>query len=225
MQSLSPFQNSICLIVEDHAKTAEALGQSVSVAFPEAKLVAFKNSREAQHWIRQHAEDKSALPLGLALVDLGLPDGSGVEIIRLLNQTHSDTLSLVVTIYSEDTYLFDALGAGAAGYILKDEGLESMVESLKKIERNEPAISPSIARRMLTYFKSQTTQNHDDSGLSARQKETLLLLVRGLTVPEVADRLGLSSQTVKSYVKEIYHKLQVCNRVEATREAIRRGLT
>ena len=224
MPKSSRLKNCVCLLVEDHPKTADALRSSVLSALPGVSVVTVKNCREAHLWIENNSKEKSGPELGLALVDLGLPDGSGVEIIHLLSQTHPDALSLVVTIYSEDSYLFDALSAGAIGYILKDEGLESMADSIKKIERDEPVISPSIARRLLTHFKNQKLQNRDDGGLSARQKETLILLVRGLTIPEVADRLGLSSQTVASYVKVIYHKLQVSNRAEATREAIRRGL-
>lgn len=224
MAQAPDLNSSLCLLVEDHPKTAEHLQDSLRAVFPHMQVVGCKNFREAQQWLDNDSAKTSSVPFRLALVDLGLPDGTGADLIRKINLAYPEVINLVVTIYDENSYLFDALSAGAMGYILKDEGLESIAESLRKVAKGEPAISPSIARRILSHFKNQQPQPVDDSGLSTRQKETLTLLVRGLTIPEVAEHLGLSAQTVASYVKVIYHKLQVSNRAEATREAIRRGL-
>ncbi len=132
--------------------------------------------------------------------------------------------AVVATIYSDDAHVFDAISAGARGYILKDEDEISLVQYLKRIERGEPPLAPSIAHRILAHFRSAAPTRPDEARLTGREIETLSLIARGLTVSEAAARLGLTSQTVASYVKVIYQKLNVTSRAQATREAIRRGL-
>ena len=133
-------------------------------------------------------------------------------------------LPVVATIYDDDTHVFEAIAAGARGYLLKDEEADQLVSLLQRIERGEPPLAPSIAHRMLAHFRAAPAPKQDDAGLTARETETLSLIAKGLTIAEAAARMGLKPQTVASYVKTIYEKLNVSTRAEATLAAVRRGL-
>lgn len=208
-----------CLLIEDQPTTRDWMLGVLATAFPGIDIATAGSLKAANAFLDQHAGD-----LWLAVIDLGLPDGSGIEIVRRLAAGHPDVLPIVATIYDDDAHLFDAIAAGARGYVLKDEEAALLVGYLQRIERGEPPLSPSIALRMLGHFRAPARRADDDAGLSPRETEVLTLLARGLTVAEAARRLGLQPQTVASYVKVIYQKLCVSSRAEATREAIRRGL-
>jgi DNA-binding NarL/FixJ family response regulator len=208
-----------CLLIEDQPRTRDWMLGVLAAAFPDLSIETVGTLKAAHAWIDAHAEG-----LWLAIIDIGLPDGSGVDIVRRLNAEHPDVLPVVATIYDDDAHLFEAIAAGARGYVLKDEEADLLVNYLRRIERGEPPLSPSIAHRMLNHFRAPTLVRNDEAGLSPRETEVLTLLARGLTVSEAARRLGLQPQTVASYVKVIYQKLCVTSRAEATREAIRRGL-
>ncbi len=162
------------------------------------------------------------------MIDLGLPDGSGVELIRHMKQTAPGRCWWSPSIYDDDQHLFEALSAGASGYLLKDQESDTMAHYLKRIEAGEPALSPSIARRLLGYFSETPREAVEtdaaEARLTGRETETLTLLARGLTIAEVARTLDLRPQTVAGYVKVIYQKLNVTSRAEATLKAVKRGL-
>ena len=187
-------------------------------AFPDLHVETAGTLKAAHAWLDRHDAG-----LWLAIVDIGLPDGSGIDIVRRLQREQPAVLPVVATIYDDDAHLFEAIAAGARGYVLKDEEADLLVNYLRRIERGEPPLSPSIAHRMLSHFRAPAVVE-DEAGLSPREIEVLTLLARGLTVSEAAARLGLQPQTVASYVKVIYQKLCVTSRAEATREAVRRGL-
>jgi DNA-binding NarL/FixJ family response regulator len=220
MSHLEPFDlhESLCLLVEDQAEASSYLRATVELAFPGIRVVCHRSLREARGWL-QSTSDLGRLRL--ALIDLGLPDGSGVELIAQIATHHPSVLNIVVTIFHEDSYLFEALAAGAFGYILKDEERAHMIDTLRRIERNEPPISPAIARRLLTHFQAARSPQERKVELTPREKETLTLLVRGLTISEAAKCMALSMQTVSGYVKLVYQKMHVSNRAEAVREAMR----
>ncbi len=98
----------------------------------------------------------SAIKFDLALIDLGLPDGSGVDVVAALREQQSETQSVVVTIHDDDEHLFPALQAGAFGYILKEQARELIIEQLQRISSGEPPLSPSIARRVMAYFAAKS---------------------------------------------------------------------
>lgn len=214
----------LCLIIEDQKPTAVFLEKTVQTAFPQSKIEVTQDIKSARLWLKNYSANETKSSLSLVLVDLGLPDGSGVEIIREIKKQVPQAHVVVVTIYDDDAFLFKALEAGASGYILKQEEPQFLVDMLKRIEKNEPPLSPSIARRILNHFRKDIVESVSDVKLSPRELETLILLSRGLTVAEVAQELKLSAQTVAGYVKVIYQKLHVSNRVELVREAHRRGL-
>lgn len=214
----------LCLLVEDQPEVRDYIVEILGEAYPTLEVHALSTLKEAQSWLIARSREKNKTPLTLSLIDLGLPDGSGVDLIRMVSEKEPATRSVVITIYDDDAYLFDALSAGASGYILKEEEPEFFVEILKRLARGEPPLSPSIARRLLTHFHGHPKHTPADDELTARERETLTLLAKGLTVAEAAGRMKLSAQTVAGYVKIIYQKLHVSNRAEATREAIRRRL-
>jgi DNA-binding NarL/FixJ family response regulator len=208
----------LCLLIEDQPRTRDWMLAVLASAFPDLRVETAGTLKAAHSWLDRHGAG-----FWLAIVDIGLPDGSGIDIVRRLQREHPAVLPVVATIYDDDAHLFEAIAAGARGYVLKDEEADLLVNYLRRIERGEPPLSPSIAHRMLSHFRAPTVVE-DEAGLSPRETEVLTLLARGLTVSEAAARLGLQPQTVASYVKVIYQKLCVTSRAEATREAVRRGL-
>jgi DNA-binding NarL/FixJ family response regulator len=164
----------------------------------------------------------------LALLDLGLPDGSGVDVIAALREKQPEVQSVIVTIHDDDEHLFPALQAGAFGYLLKEQSRELLVEQLQRMSQGEPPLSPSIARKVIAYFAAQVKKPpspllHEVS-LTDRETEVLLRVAKGFTLPEIGVQLGLSRHTIADYVKQIYRKLNVSSRAEAALEAQRLGL-
>jgi DNA-binding NarL/FixJ family response regulator len=210
------------LLLEDLPEIRAWLSSLVQQVFPDAQISEAARVHDALELV-------SALKFDLALIDLGLPDGSGVDVVKALRDQQPETQSVVVTIHDDDDHLFPALQAGAFGYILKEQPRELITEQLQRISSGEPPLSPSIARRVMAYFaaKSQPqAQSHSMPivALTERETEVLLRVAKGYTLPEIGVQLTLSRHTIADYVKQIYRKLNVSSRAEAALEAQRMGL-
>jgi DNA-binding NarL/FixJ family response regulator len=201
------------LILEDNLDTAQYLKDIVLEIYPEAVIKTYTHLHEAT---RSTEENK----FKLALVDLRLPDGNGLDLVKILKNKSPSTNVVIVTSYNSDDDIFSALSLGADGYVVKDEPRLTIACTLKRLENGEPPLSPSVAIRLMTHFRKKEC----DTSLSKREVETLQLLSQGLTVKEVAQELSLSHLTVAGYVKNIYQKLQVTNKASATLEAMKLGL-
>lgn len=219
------------LIVEDQADTRAWLVRMLGVTFDGIAISEAATFQAARDWIaaqpRATSEPDSNVMRDIALIDIGLPDGNGIDLIRMLTNEHAHILPVVTTIYDDDAHLFDAIAAGAKGYLLKDQHADTLVGYLHRIDAGEPPLSPSIAQRMLTHFAKRNTVdlNADaEAALTPRELDILRLLGRGLRVAEAARVLGLKPHTVAGYVKTVYRKLNISSRAEAAIEAVRRGL-
>lgn len=201
------------LIVEDIPEVRAALDAVVAEAFPGVTVAHADSVASARTALR-------AQPGGLVLLDLGLPDGSGIEIVREF--AGGVPQIVVTTIFDDDEHLFEALRAGANGYLLKDEQPAVLVELLRGITAGRPPLSASIARRILKFF--QPVPPPSSTLLSPRETEVLTLIARGYTVRDVAEALDMSYNTAAGHLKSVYHKLSVNSRAEATMEAVRLGI-
>ena len=160
-------------------------------------------------------------PLTLALVDIGLPDGSGISVIRAIKRQSPACSCVVTTIFDDSDNLFSALHAGADGYLLKDEPEVEMIANLSGILDGRPPLSAAIARKVLQAFHPV---NDTDAGLTGREEQMLTLIARGYSVRHAAQTLGISPHTAAGYLKTVYQKLQVNSRAEATMKAVTLGL-
>ena len=212
------------LLLEDLPEIRVWLKALALQVFPQAQITEAARVHDA----REHI---SAQRFDLALVDLGLPDGSGVEVVAALREAQPEAQSVVVTIHDDDDHLFPALQAGAFGYLLKEQSREQLAEQLRRISAGEPPLSPSIARRVIQYFAAQQRSQFREKTplmpgvtLTERENEVLLRVAKGFTLPEIGVQLGLSRHTIADYVKQIYRKLNVSSRAEVALEAQRLGL-
>ena len=160
------------------------------------------------------------------LCDLGLPDGSGIDLIRQESLKGRDTDILVVTMFANQSKVLGAIEAGARGYLLKDERIEDCMDAVRNIRKGGSPISPIIARQLLLKIKPVAADDPVPMAapLSEREYEVLNLLSRGLSNSECADVLSISANTVGTHVKNIYRKLEVNSRAEALFEASSKGL-
>ena len=203
------------LIVEDTPTTREWLHRVVSDAFPDVTIITATNLREARALVADGAFD-------LALVDLGLPDGSGHDLIPYIREKMGSAPYIVVaTIFDDDSHLISALREGANGYLLKDESSETMIEHLKGITEDRAPMSSRSLDAVLGTFQKNSS---GEVPLTDREQEVLRIIAKGYNVTEAAEMLGLTRNTVKSYVKTIYAKLDISSRAEATAEALKRQL-
>lgn len=206
------------LIVEDVSETRRWLADILRSAFGECDI------REATNMRAGIAEGMAGM-FDLALIDLGLPDGSGLEVLRALRLTHPQTACVVTTVMGDDAHIVAALSAGADGYLLKEQAPDVISRHLVQILEGVPALSPSIARRIMDHFRLTGPAAAPEGMLTAREKEVLALIGRGMRNGEVAKELDLADSTVASYIKSIYRKLGISNRAEASWHAMRLGLS
>jgi DNA-binding NarL/FixJ family response regulator len=219
------------LIVEDDA-AMEAMTLAAVDVFVGSRVIVARSIREARDVLQQIAID-------LAIVDIGLPDGSGIDLLRELKRTERvgggpAPVCVMHTVFDTDDVLFAVLGAGADGYLLKGEAPAVMATRLSAAMRHEPAISPSIARRVLALARESVTGRAPSRGstsdgtatvsLTPREHQVLQMIAQGHTLAEVARELSTSVNTVKSQVKRVYEELDVHTRVAAAAKARRLGL-
>lgn len=204
------------LIVEDLSETRRWLTEIARAAFPGCQ------THEAAS-MRAGIAQASSRNYDLALIDLGLPDGSGLEVLRNLRLLAPGTVCVVTTVMGDDASIVGALSAGAQGYLLKEQPQELLVRQLTQMAVGIPALSPSVARRIMEHFR-RTAPVAPEDDLTAREREVLGLIGRGLRNGEVADALNLSENTVAGYIKDIYRKLGISSRAEASWHATRLGL-
>ena len=164
------------------------------------------------------------------LCDLGLPDGSGIDLIRGEAAKARGTDILVITLFADQGKVLDTIRAGARGYLLKDERVDDCAAAIREIRRGGSPISPIIARQLLAQIRPEpltaappTSEPRAASPLSEREAEVLTLLSRGGTYAECGEVLGVSAHTIASHVKNIYRKLEVSSRSEAVFEASTQG--
>ncbi|MDO9235018.1 MAG: response regulator transcription factor [Aquabacterium sp.] len=233
------------LILEDNPVARGFLCRVAQESFSDISSITEAGDLEAARRLLGHAAGGRAAacpdPYQLILVDLELPDGSGLELLAEL--TDYPATRIVTTLYSDDDHLFPALQCGADGYLLKEDRFEVLVEELQKIVRGQPPLSPAIARRLLTHFRTGdghgTNGNHtqhaapiadtapaqlDHERLTPRETEVLTYLSKGFTIKEIAALMGIKWFTVNDHIKSIYKKLNVSSRAEAAVLASKQGL-
>jgi DNA-binding NarL/FixJ family response regulator len=201
------------LIIEDLELAMTWLESSIQSAFPESIITKAINLSEALQLVKSDVFD-------LALVDIGLPDGSGLDIVDYLTKINSPTHMVVTTIFDDDEHVFSALRKGAKGYVLKDRDKEELTQMFLNIKNGQYPISAVIANKLLNFFNPQKPKHN----LTEREKEVLTLIAKGFKVPLVADTLGIKKSTCYGYVKDIYRKLDINSRAEASMAAGKLGL-
>jgi len=205
------------LIVEDHDATRMWLAQAAEDAFAGTPTVTSSCLAEARAAVQANR-------IGLALVDINLPDGSGIDLVRELSAASPPVECVMTTIFDDDVHLFAALQAGARGYLIKDQPTERLVARLKGIADGEPPLSPGIARRILLYFQGDMAGEGAEDSLTPREREVLTLVGKGYSRAEIGRLLGITTNTAAGYIKTIYEKLNCSSRAEAVLEAVRLGL-
>jgi DNA-binding NarL/FixJ family response regulator len=207
------------LLLEDHSETRQWLSEMLQSAFMSVEIHKAASLAQANQLLTEGNYE-------LAMVDLNLPDGTGVDFIRTLKKHFPETYVVVATVFDDDEHLFPALEAGAEGYLLKDLSSADFIDSLRGIIKGEPPISPSIARKMIRHFHQSHKQQQakPESELSKRETEILSLIAKGLNRNQAAEQLHISPNTVASHLKTIYSKLNVSSRAEATLQALKLGL-
>lgn len=215
---MSPSAPQLVLAVDDHAAARGWLTAAVEAAFPGARIVACASAAEACAWLAGESPD-------LALLDLGLPDASGLEVLKLLRRRAPACAVIIATVFDDDEHLFAALRQGAQGYVLKEQARDTLAALLRGTLAGEPALSPGIARRLIGFFsRPLSAPQTGEQPLTSREVEVLQLVSRGLSIPETARALEISPHTAHGYVKDLYRKLEVSSRAEAAVVATRLGL-
>lgn len=217
------------LIIEDDGIVRASLIERIERE-ADMEVVGEANCLAAAHEVLR----QTAGLVDVVLVDLGLPDGSGLDVIRTVRSRDDATKVLVFTVFGDRQTISDALSVGADGFILKDSGATDLANAIRAANEGGVPISPKAAAQLLREFRAASpalpaepapeTPTANDYGLTMRERETLETLARGFTQREAAEILGVSPHTIVSHVKAIYQKMAVNSRSEAVFEAIHAGL-
>ncbi|HXB90678.1 MAG TPA: response regulator transcription factor [Puia sp.] len=204
-------------IVEDLDEVREGLTTFLSLS-PEFKVLdTFKTAEEALETIPRLQPD-------IVIMDINLPGMNGIECIRQITARSGTTQFMMFTVYENDEKVFEALKAGASGYLLKNTGLIHIIEALKELYQGGSPMSSNIARKLVNNFQQQAQKEivPETAALSPRENEILQLLSRGLLYKEIADQLTISTSTVRQHIHRIYEKMHVQNRTEAINKVYRK---
>jgi len=206
------------LIVDDHAVVRRGLKALLGTE-PDMEIVGeAENGREAIDQAEQLEPD-------VVLMDLVMPEVSGVEATRRIVLRNKNTRVLVLTSFGGDDKLFPALKAGAQGYLLKDATPEELVRAIRGVVHEQSTLTPSVARRLLREMSKDPAAMTRLESLTARETEVLQLIARGMSNGSIADRLCISEATARTHVSSILGKLNVASRTQAALYALKHGLT
>lgn len=178
--------------------------------------------------VGQHATAEAALENlpketpQVVLMDINLPGMNGVECVRRLKQLLPETQVMMLTAYEDTENIFNSLAAGASGYMLKRTPRDELLAAIREVQRGGSPMTTHIARKVVQSFIKPVAAPEATHELSEREREVLDLLSQGLMYKEISDRLGISFETVRTYIRRIYEKLQVRTRTEAVAKALRR---
>ncbi len=215
------------IIVEDEPEFRRRFAQIIE-SEPSMRLAGVAaNRREAQVIIDKEDFD-------VMLIDLGLPDGNGIELIKQVSQKKPEADIMVVTVFGDEQHVVSSIEAGATGYILKDSTPADVISCIRLLRAGGSPVSPVVARSVLRAIRNRMgsttaspaarTSQPENNPLSARETEILQLLAKGMSFNEIGEILGISPHTVTAHIKKIYRKLAVHSRGEAVYEATQMGL-
>ena len=209
------------LIVDDHTVVRDGLSTMLE---REANLHVVGEARNGLEAVEK-ARD---LDPDVILMDLRMPELDGVEAMKRIVSEKPDARFIVLTTYDSDEYIFDAISAGAKGYLLKDTSRGELFRAVRAVHRGESLIEPGVAAKVLDRLAQLSRQAVDpksaSKGLSEREVEVLRLIANGAANKEIASMLSISESTVKTHVANIFQKLDASHRTEAVTEAIRKGI-
>ena len=205
-------------IVEDNRFVREGWSATLQSAVDFKVIGAFGSCEEA--FANQSFADSEVV-----LMDIGLPGISGIEGVRKLKETNSDASVIMCTVYEDDQKIFDALCAGAIGYLLKEVTPQELIQAMRDAAAGGSPMTPNIARRVIaTFQKPPAETHHPEHTLTDREKEVLMLLAEGKSYATIAQQIFLSRDGVIARIRRIYEKLHVHSRGEAVAKGLARGI-
>lgn len=208
------------LIVDDHLVVRDGLSAMLARQKDFTVVGEASNGLEAVGKISELRPD-------VTLMDLRMPELDGVEAMRRIRENDPDAKFIVLTTFDADEYIFDAIEAGAKGYLLKDTSREELFKAVRAVNRGESLIEPGVAAKVLDRFAQLSRQGAGLSSveaLSERELEVLQLIAKGSANKEIAGSLSISESTVKTHVANIFQKLNVNHRTEAVTQALQKGI-
>lgn len=203
------------VIVEDDAEIRTTLADVLGRAANLKLLATFPNGETAVAEIPQLKPD-------VVLMDINLGKLSGIECVERLKPDLPQTQFIMLTVYEDSDRIFRALTAGASGYLVKRTPPQKIIESIHEVHGGGSPMTPQIARRVVQHFRRAPETTSDLGKLSPREKEILEQLAKGYLYKEIVDNLGISLDTVRTYIRGIYTKLQVHSRTEAVLKYLKR---
>ena len=201
-------------IVEDNDKLRDTLARVLNRAEGFHCVSDYASAEDALNHLPQVRPD-------VVLMDINLPGMNGVECVRQLKPLLPQTQVMMLTVYEDTENIFNALAAGASGYMLKRTTSKELIEAIHEVKRGGSPMTMHIARKVVQSFQKASSAQPAES-LSEREQQVLDLLSRGLIYKEIAEKLGISYETVHTYIRRVYEKLQVRTRTEAVAKFLRR---
>jgi DNA-binding NarL/FixJ family response regulator len=204
-------------IVEDQRRTREGLAALIDGSPGFRTVGRFGSMEEALEGTEREAPN-------VLLADIGLPGMSGIEGVRRLKARFPTLQILMLTVYSDNDHIFEAICAGACGYLLKDTPPAKLLESIREVFEGGAPMSPEVARKAVMMFQKIAPPRRQEHRLSAREIEVLNLLVEGHSYKTAADAMNVSVDTIRFHIRNIYEKLHVHSKSEAVIAALRQGI-
>ncbi len=208
------------MIVDDHTVVRDGLSAMLG------RQEDFTIVGEAQNGLEAIEKTKDLNP-DVILMDLRMPELTGVEAMRRIREDDPDAKFIVLTTFDSDEYIFDAIEAGAKGYLLKDASRDDLFKAVRAVHRGESLIEPGVAAKILNRLAQLSRQSAEPASvdvLSERELEVLQLMAKGSANKEIAASLSISESTVKTHVANIFQKLEVNHRTEAVTQALQKGI-
>jgi len=205
------------LIYEDNDDMREGLAKVIQ------KTTEFNLSGAFADCMSAEAQIKKLLP-DVILMDIDMPGINGIQAVKIIRHFDVDVQILMLTVFDTNEKIFDALCAGASGYLLKKASPFKIIEAIKDVSSGGSPMTPEIAKKVLAHFSRQPLKNESIYNLTQREKDILFCLTQGYSYKMIASQLQLSIDTVRFYIKQIYLKLQVNSAPEAIAKALREHL-